>query len=44
MPTYFWPEFGVLCGTGLVGVACVTPYSLVPAADALKQARQRVQK
>src|SRR5690242_20763741 len=42
MPAFFWPEFAVLYGAALIGVACVTPYTLELTADAFKKAQERM--
>lgn len=36
MSAFFWSEFAILCAAGLVGIACVTPYTLELTADAFK--------
>lgn len=42
MSAFFWPEFAVLYGAAVIGVACVTPYTLELTADAFNKARQRM--
>lgn len=42
MSAFFWPEFAVLYGAGLIGVACVTPYTLELTADAFNKAQERM--
>jgi Type II CAAX prenyl endopeptidase Rce1-like len=41
MPAYFWPEFAILCGAGLIGIVCVMPYSLELTGAAFKKALER---
>src|SRR5690348_17312882 len=42
MSAFSWPEFAVLYGAALIGVACVTPYTLELTADAFKKAQERM--
>jgi hypothetical protein len=42
MPAFSWAEFAILFGAGLIGIACVTPYTLELTADALKKAQERM--
>jgi|SRR5579872_1080500 len=42
MPAFFWPEFAILFGAALIGIACVTPYTLELTADAVNKARERM--
>lgn len=42
MSAFSWPEFAVLYGAALIGVACVTPYTLELTADAFKRAQERM--
>lgn len=44
MSAFSWPEFAILFGAALVGIACVTPYSLELSADAMSKARQRMRR
>ncbi|HEX8994915.1 MAG TPA: CPBP family intramembrane glutamic endopeptidase [Ktedonobacterales bacterium] len=44
MAAFFWPEFGVLFGAAVVGVACVMPYSLELTRDALTKAQERIRR
>jgi hypothetical protein len=41
MPAYFWPEFAILFGAGIIGIACVTPYTLELLADAVQKAQEQ---
>ena len=41
MPAFFWPEFAILCGAGLIGIACVMPYTLELTRAAFKKALER---
>jgi Type II CAAX prenyl endopeptidase Rce1-like len=41
LPASFLPEFALLVGAGLIGIACVTPYTLELTADAFKKAQER---
>ncbi len=43
MSAFSRPEFAVLYGAALIGVACVTPYTLGLTADAFKRAQERMQ-
>lgn len=42
MSAFSWPEAAVLLGAGVIGIACVTPYTLELTADALQKAQQRM--
>jgi hypothetical protein len=42
MPALFWPEFAILFGAAVVGVACVMPYTLELTGKALKKAQERI--
>jgi hypothetical protein len=42
MPAHFWPEFAILYGAALIGIACVTPYTLELTGDLLAKAQERV--
>lgn len=42
MFVFSWPEFAILCGAALLGVVCVTPYTLELSRDALKKAQERM--
>jgi CAAX prenyl protease-like protein len=42
MAAFFWPEFIILLGAAVVGIACVTPYSLELSGDAISKAQQRM--
>lgn len=42
MSAFSWPEFAILYGAALIGVACVTPYTLELTADAFKRAQERI--
>ncbi|MEO7001651.1 MAG: CPBP family glutamic-type intramembrane protease [Ktedonobacterales bacterium] len=42
MSAYFWPEFAILCGAGVIGIACVMPYTLELVADAFRKAQERM--
>lgn len=42
MPTNFWPEFAILYGAALVGIACVTPYTTAITGVALRKAQERM--
>lgn len=44
MPAFFWPEFTILFSAGLIGIACVTPYTLELTADAFEKARARMRR
>ena len=41
MPAYFWPEFAILCGAGLIGIICVMPYTLDLTSAAFEKALAR---
>jgi hypothetical protein len=42
MSALSWPEFAVLFGAAVVGIACVMPYTVELTADALKKAQERM--
>ena len=42
MSAYFWPEFAILYITALIGIACVTPYTLELTAEAFAKAQERM--
>lgn len=42
MPAFSWSEFAILFGAAIVGIACITPYSLELSAGALKKALERM--
>lgn len=42
MPAFSWAEFALLFAAAVIGVACVTPYTLELAADAFKKAQERM--
>jgi hypothetical protein len=42
MPTFSWPEYVILWGAAVIGIACVMPYTLALAGDALKKAQERI--
>lgn len=42
MPAFSWAEFALLLGAAVIGVVCVTPYTLELAADAFKKAQERM--
>jgi|SRR5579871_652676 MFS family permease len=42
MAAFSWPEFGILFGAGLIGIACVMPYTLALGGDALKKAQEKM--
>jgi hypothetical protein len=44
MSTFSWPEFAVLFGAAMLGIACVTPYILELTADAIKRAQARMRR
>jgi hypothetical protein len=44
MSAYFWPEFAILYGASLIGIACVMPYTLELTADAIKKAQERMRR
>jgi hypothetical protein len=39
---FSWPEFAILCGAALLGIACVMPYALELRPDAFKKAQERM--
>ncbi len=40
MPAFFWPEFGILLGAALIGIACVTPYTMELGAAAIRKSQK----
>lgn len=42
MPAFSWAEFAILLGAAVIGIACVTPYSLELNAAAISKARGRM--
>lgn len=42
MLVFSWPEFALLCGAALLGIVCVTPYTLELSRDAIEKAQARV--
>ena len=42
MSAHFWPEFAILYSAALIGIACVTPYTLELTAEALAKAQERM--
>jgi hypothetical protein len=38
---FFWSEFTILFGAGVIGIACVMPYTMALTADAIKKAQER---
>lgn len=42
MVAFSWPEFAVLYGAAVIGIACVMPYTLELSADAFKKAQARM--
>jgi len=42
MSIFSWPEFVILCGAALLGIVCVTPYTLELTRDALKKVQERM--
>src|SRR5579864_2228861 len=42
MPAFSWAEFALLFAAAVIGVVCVTPYTLELAADACKKAQARM--
>jgi hypothetical protein len=42
MLAFSWSEFAILFGATLIGIACVTPYTLELSGDALKKAQERM--
>src|SRR5579885_3207875 len=41
---FSWSEFALLCSAALLGIVCVTPYTLELSRDALTKARERMHK
>jgi len=39
---FSWSEFALLCGAALLGIVCVTPYTLELSRDALNKAQERM--
>jgi Type II CAAX prenyl endopeptidase Rce1-like len=44
MSAFFWPEFAILFGAAVIGIACVTPYTLELTADAFAKAQARMRR
>lgn len=44
MSAYFWPEFFILFAAAIVGIVCVTPYTLELTHDALAKAQERMRR
>ena len=42
MSAFSWPEFAILWGAAVIGIACVTPYTLELTADAINKAQARI--
>jgi hypothetical protein len=42
MAAFSWSEFAILFGAAIVGIACVTPYSLELSAETLRKALERM--
>lgn len=42
MAEFFWPEFIILFSAAVIGIACVTPYTLELTHDALTRAQERM--
>lgn len=42
MPIFSWSEGAILCGAALLGIVCVTPYTLELSRDMLKKAQERM--
>ncbi len=42
MPAFSWPEFAILYGAALIGIACVMPYTLELTAAAFQKAQERM--
>jgi hypothetical protein len=42
MFSFSWSEFALLCGAALLGIVCVTPYTLELSRDTLKKAQERM--
>src|SRR5215831_19444495 len=42
--TFSWAEFAILFGAAVIGIACVTPYTLELTADALAKAQARIRR
>lgn len=42
MPAYFWPEFIILFGAAIIGIACVMPYTLELTHEAFAKAQARM--
>jgi hypothetical protein len=42
MPALSWSEFAILFGAAVIGIACVTPYTLELTADAMRKAQERL--
>ncbi len=42
MFVFSWPELAILCGAALLGIVCVTPYTLELGRDAFTKAQERM--
>ena len=42
MFSFSWSEFAILCGAALLGIVCVTPYTLELSRDLLKKVQERM--
>ncbi len=42
MSAFSWPEFGILFGAAVLGIACVLPYTLELTGEALQKAQDRM--
>ncbi len=42
MPAFFWPEFIILFAAAVIGIACVTPYTLELTHEAFAKAQERM--
>jgi Type II CAAX prenyl endopeptidase Rce1-like len=42
MPPFSWPEFAILFGAALIGIACVMPYTLELSADMVRKTLERM--
>jgi hypothetical protein len=42
MPAFSWSEFAILFGAAIIGIACVTPYTLELNAEAMRKALERM--
>src|SRR5690348_11231643 len=44
MFSFSWSEWALLCSAALLGIVCVTPYTLELSRDALKKAQERMRR